>query len=449
MALLGIFMAALVVRILTGYFIGTHLDDAGWFPFGIYKIFHTQAAAIIDGTASWFWLDPSQTAAAIYPPGYSIWLALIYAISGDRSTHTVQVVQLVLDAASVLLIAEIGVSAFNRAVGIAAGWLAALSPLLALYGSAPLADAPTSWIVLAGVWMLIRALRSENTWWALGAGAMIGLSCWFRANGLMLGVGIAVVAAFCVAAAWQKRLIITAAVLAGAVILVSPVVIRNSITFGAFVPTGLGLGTNLWEGIGETERAAEFGAVYGDRVLLEKERAELGLPDGEHVTLYWPDGVARDRARTQKALDVITSHPVWYAGVMAARIWHLIKYAGDDAGIYGSTGVNITPSKCLPPEWRVVPLTTAVTVIGWLQSALRWILLPMMALGICLGLRSNWRFAAVLLAVIAYYLIAGSFLHTEIRYSLPAQALLIVFAGQGVDWLISKVRPEPDRERRT
>ena len=51
-----LFLLALVVRSLTAYFIGTHLDDAGWFPYGIYNIFDAQARGILDGTASAFWI---------------------------------------------------------------------------------------------------------------------------------------------------------------------------------------------------------------------------------------------------------------------------------------------------------------------------------------------------------------------------------------------------------
>jgi hypothetical protein len=79
-------------------------------------------------------------------------------------------------------------------------------------------------------------------------------------------------------------------------------------------------------------------------------------------------------------------------------------------------------------------------LIGWLQSALRWILLPIMIIGVYLSLRSNWRIALILLSVIAYYLVAGSFLHIEVRYSLPAQAILFIFAGFAASWLLSKVR---------
>lgn len=224
---------------------------------------------------------------------------------------------------------------------------------------------------------------------------------------------------------------------AGCILVIAPVVIRNSIVFEAFVPTGLGAGTNLWEGIGETSRAEEFGAVYGDIALLDRERVELRLPDDERVSLYWPDGVKRDRERTRKALRVITAEPVWYAGVMAGRMWGLLKYAGDDSGIYGTTGVNLTPAKSLPPEWRVVPVSIIVTVMGWLQSVLRFAILPLMLLGIFIALRDNWRPALLILATVSYYLVFGTALHSEIRYSLPMQAVLYVFAGAGLTWVIA------------
>src|SRR5437660_613105 len=110
-ALLFIFALALAVRSLTAYFIGTHLDNPGWFPFGIYNVFDTQAQAILDGTTPAFWItDPSQVNALIYPPGYTIWLAIVYGVSGVRSPHAVQVVQVLIDSASVLLIVAIGES---------------------------------------------------------------------------------------------------------------------------------------------------------------------------------------------------------------------------------------------------------------------------------------------------------------------------------------------------
>src|SRR5688500_18255700 len=82
---------ALVVRGLTAEFIYQHINDAAWFPYGTYAIFDQQAQNILDGKTGVFWIeDPAQTDKAIYPPGYSLWLSLIYFASGVRSIAVVQ-----------------------------------------------------------------------------------------------------------------------------------------------------------------------------------------------------------------------------------------------------------------------------------------------------------------------------------------------------------------------
>jgi 4-amino-4-deoxy-L-arabinose transferase-like glycosyltransferase len=385
-------------------------------------------------------IDPTQTQAAVYPPGYPLWLALLYGISGSRSIYLVQVVQLILGSFSILLIVGIGSVAFNRRTGIWAGILAALSPLLAFYGSSPLADSPASWFVLAGIWMFITAAKRERVGWALGAGALIGASCWFRANALLLVFVLAPALIVFANAVWQRRVVLSAALIGGAVLIIAPIMVRNAIVFEAFIPVGLGAGTNLWEGIGETSRAGEFGAVYGDDALLERERAELGLPTDEQVTLYYPNGIERDRERARKALEVIAANPLWYAGVMAGRMWGLLKYAGQDSGIYGSTGVNVTPQRSLPPSLSCLPIKAVVTGLGWLQSVLRYLILPLMIIGIWLTLRENRRMTLLILSPVFYYLVVGTALHTEVRYSLPMQATLYVFAGVAAAWLVSFAR---------
>lgn len=446
--LLLVLALSFVVRGLTAQFIGAHLNDAGWFPYGIYKIFDHQAQDILDGRANAFWIDdPSQTEAAIYPPGYPLWLALIYGVRGIRSAAAIQTVQWILDTFSVLLIVGIGVTAYDWRVGIWAGVLAALSPLLALCGAVPLADAPTSWLVLGGVWMLFLAAKRRSWRWALGAGAMVGASCWMRANAMLLVIWWALALLFWVRTAWRERARLSACVALGAAILLTPVVLRNVIAFRAFVPTGMGVGTNLWEGIGETNRAMEFGAVYGDDVLIENERSELGVSPDAKFNLYYPDGVARDRARARKAFAVITAHPVWYAGVMIRRMAGVLNYAGEPSPVYGSAGFNVTSKKTLPARFQGGVVALFVNVLGMIQSVMRYIALPLMLLGLYLALRRDARITAIILATVLYYLVVGSFLHTEIRYGLPMQGLLFVFAGLAVAWLttlVSKIKNKRD-----
>lgn len=433
LVLLVVLVLSFAVRGLTMRFVRDHLSDPGWFQSGTYSLFDRQAQNILDGKSPVFWIDdPSRTEAAVYAPGYPLWLAFIYKVTAERSAYVVQSFQWVLDALSVVLIVGVGATAFSFRVGLVAGLLAALAPVLALYGVTPLADAPTSWLVVGGVWMLLIAAKKQSIWWALGAGILLGASCWLRANALLLAVGWAVTLFFCVRSDWHKRLRLSLALTLGAALLIMPLLIRNAAAFRAFVPTGLGMGTNLWEGIGETERAAEFGAVFGDSLLVEQERKELGLPPNAPLGLYWPNGVERDRARTRKALKVIAANPVWYAGVMLRRMWGMIKFAGPPLPHYGSMGINVTSQKTLPASWQRSLLAVPVTLLGMVQSVFRYLALPLIIVGLWRGFRTDRYMTWLLLATIFYYLVIGSALHMEIRYGLPMQSLLLVFAGLGV-----------------
>ena len=431
LVILFILALAFCVRALTANLIRAHLDDAGWFPFGIYAAFDAPAQDWLDGRAPIFWIDDStRTDKAIYAPGYPLWLAFLYKTTGSRSPQTVQNVQWVIDSFAVLLILGVGVTAFDWRVGLCAGGLAALWPMLATYGAVPLADAPTSWIVVGATWMLLVAAKKKSLVWALGAGALLGVSCWLRANALLLDFFWGAAIFIFVKATWRRRAILAASVVAAALLVFAPIVLRNAITFHAFVPTGLGAGTNLLEGIGETERGTnEFAVPANDSEVVEQERAAAKPPAGAQFDLYYPDGIQRDRARTRRALDIIAHHPLWYAGSVARRMAGVLKYAGQPNGIYGSAGINVTAKKSLPPQSRGRAISFLVNVLGMAQSVLRYVLLPLMLAGIYLALRRDWRCSGLILITILYYLVVGSLMHTHIRYGLPMQALLTIFAA--------------------
>jgi 4-amino-4-deoxy-L-arabinose transferase-like glycosyltransferase len=440
LALFFILALAFTVRALTANFLRAHLNEPGWFPSGIYALFDRQAQDWLDGRTSIFWIsDPSRTDAAIYPPGYPLWLAFIYTVTGTRSAGTVQNVQWVLDAFSVLLIVGAGVSAFGWRTGLGAGWIAALWPLLATYGAAPLADAPTSWLIVGAAWALLLAAKRKSLAWALGAGALVGTSCWLRANAMLLVFFWALALLLFVQANWRRRALLSASVTLAAMLVIAPVVVRNVIAFHAFVPTGLGAGTNLWEGIGETERGAkEFGAAPNDRDLVEQERAAMNVPPDAPLDLYYPDGIRRDRERTRKSLAIIARHPFWFAGSVARRMAGVLKYAGEPSGIYGSAGINVTSRKSLSPQWQAGVGALFVNALGMMQSVLRYILLPLMLVGAILAFRLDWRTSGLLMATVFYYLVVGSMIHTHIRYGLPMHALLTIFAALAV-WRLKEL----------
>jgi 4-amino-4-deoxy-L-arabinose transferase-like glycosyltransferase len=428
----------LSVRVLTLMFMRAHLDDPAWFQTGSYAKFDRQAQDILDGRQGIFVIDdPGRTDLAQYPPAFPALVAAIYAISGERSAYVVQLVQWAIDLVlSLVLIAGITVTAFGRRPGIAAGFLMALSPLLAMYSAHPSADTPAMWFVLGGNWLLLLAAKRNNVWLALGAGTLLGIACWIRVNPLYLAPGWAVVLLL-TKASWRRRLVMSAAVIFGTTLIISPVLIRNYVTFPDFTPTGGTIGVNLWEGLGETELGRQHGFLYGDDKMIEHERVKMAWPAGTYFDSQWPDGIRRDKERTRESLEFIKQHPMWYAGVMVGRMWGMLKVAGDPVPYCGISGINVTAQKCLPPAWQGGLVAFGVNALGVIQSIARYVFLPLAAFGIYLTVRKDTIAAGVFLVTILYYLVPGTAAHTEIRYVLPMHALLTAFAAVALCELIT------------
>ena len=441
-AVLTLLLIAISVRVLTLQFMRAHLHDPAWFQTGSYAKFDQQAHDIINGRQHLFWIDDAtRTDLAQYPPAFPWLLALIYISTGNHSAYSAQIVLWFADLLiSFFLIGAICVTALGWRPAIAAGFLLAFSSLFAMYGAYPSADVPATWFVLGGVWLLVLAYKRQNLPLALAAGIALGIACWLRVNPLYLCVGWAVALFFLVQSTWQVRLKLGAATLAGTLAVISPLVIRNYIVFPDFTPTGGTIGVNLWEGLGETELGRANGFLFGDDKLIEYERRKYGWPPEMRVEIQWPDGIRRDKERTRESLVFITQHPVWYAGVMAGRMWGMLKVAGDPVPYCGISGINVTSQKCLPPHRQSGVLALGVNLLGMIQSVVRYLFLPLAGFGIYLGLRKDWRLSLLLLVTVVYYLVPGTAAHTEIRYVLPMHGVLIVFAGAAVDRIVQQIR---------
>jgi 4-amino-4-deoxy-L-arabinose transferase-like glycosyltransferase len=436
----ALLLIAISVRVLTLQFMRAHLNDPAWFQTGSYAKFDRQARDILDGRQNLFWIDDAtRTDLVQYPPAFPALLALIYKVSGDRSAYTTQLVLWFLDLfLSLFLIAGIAATTFGRRAAIASGFLLALSPLFALYAAYPSADIPCTWFVLGGNWLLLLAFQRRNVWLALAAGVLLGVACWLRVNPLYLGVGWAIALFVLTSGGWALKLKLSGAVLASTVLVIAPIMIRNYLVFPDFTPTGGTIGVNLWEGLGETELGRSHGFLFGDAKMIALERARMGLPADAPFEMQWPDGIRRDRERTRESLAFIRQHPIWYAGVMMGRMWGMLKVAGDPVPYTGTSGINVTSRKCLPPSWQGGVIALGVNVLGMVQSVVRYLFLPFAAFGIYVAMRRDWRITCLLLVTVLYYLVPGTSAHTEIRYVLPMHGLLIVLAGAGMDWLLSR-----------
>jgi dolichyl-phosphate-mannose-protein mannosyltransferase len=250
-----------------------------------------------------------------HPPGYPILLAGLFKVFGD-SDNAIQFVQMVCDAIATVMVFLIALELLPSTVALIAGLLAALSPQFAYYSVLLLPDSLSVLPVLLAVYLIVHARRHPSLLNFAAAGALVGISCWLRANALLLAPFLAAITP--VVAERGKRLRTSAAILFGATLVIAPVTIKNAIVFRHFIPLSLGVGQTLLEGIAEYDEEGRFKIPKTDLGIMRQE-AEWNHRPEYALMLFSPDGIERDRMRIARGLRVIGTHPVWFLGVMSRR----------------------------------------------------------------------------------------------------------------------------------
>jgi len=256
-----------------------------------------------------------------HPPGYSILVAIVYSVCGDSDT-AVQFVQIVCDALAAVMIFLIVGELLPLSAAIVAGMLAALSPQFAWNSVLLLPDSLFVLPILLAVYCLARAAKNPRLVTFIVAGALVGISCWLRANTMLLTffLAAAVLLLFRSERSWRFAL----AVVCGTLLIVLPLTIRNAIVFHRFIPLSLGAGQTLLEGIADYDHEGRFNIPKTDMGIMKQEAEDFHRPD-YYTTLFNPDGVERERARLARGFAVIRSHPFWFAGVMTQRAAAMVR----------------------------------------------------------------------------------------------------------------------------
>jgi 4-amino-4-deoxy-L-arabinose transferase-like glycosyltransferase len=256
-----------------------------------------------------------------HPPGYSILLALAYSTTGESDTNA-QLINITVDSLAAVLIFLIVAELLPAAAGFIAGLLAAFSPQFAWNSVLLLPDTLALFQLLVAVYLLARAVKRPRLATVMAAGAMVGLSCWLRANALLLAPFMA--CACLLLFERGRRTSIGAALLAGALLVIAPLTIRNAIVFRHFIPLSLGAGQTFLEGIADYDREGRLGVPATDMGIMKWEAESYNRPD-YYSTLFNPDGICRERMRLKRGLSIAASHPVWFLGVMARRAVSMLR----------------------------------------------------------------------------------------------------------------------------
>lgn len=256
-----------------------------------------------------------------HPPGYPLLWAASFRLFGETN-RPVQLFQILCDAAAAVLVFLIAAALFPTGAAVIAGLLVALAPQFTWNSVLLLPDTLAVLPILAAVYLLVRARERPGLLKTAGAGALIGLSCWLRANALLLAPFLCLLVPFMFGRGGRARH--AAALAGGALLLLAPLTARNALVFGHFIPLSLGAGQTLLEGIADYDEAGRFGIPATDLGIMRQEAEAHGRPDYA-LALFGPDGIRRERMRVARALKVIRENPVWFAGVMLRRAASMLR----------------------------------------------------------------------------------------------------------------------------
>jgi len=383
---------------------------------------HLAALLRQNGPASFF--DPSSPTSDPdllgHPPGYPFLLALIYSLFGERDAAA-QIFQIVCDSLAASLVLLIAAELLPFGVAAVAGALVALAPQFCWNSVLLLPDTLAVLPVLLAVYLLLRAgsrrTPSEGRRALVKiffAGALVGLSCWLRANALLLAPFLLLLVPFLFERGRRTRA--SLALLGGAALALAPLAARNAVVYGHFIPVSLGAGQTLVEGIGDYDTEGKFGLPDTDVELIRQEAEMYGRPEYAS-SLFTPDGITRDRARTSRALSVVAAHPLWFASVMARRAASMLR-------------LERTPLTSTLPVSEGLTRAPRLAVRALQKLFITALDLPLVLIGLFVLARARkFRALAALLAVPLYYLCVQSALHTEYRYVLAVHYFLFIFTA--------------------
>lgn len=334
---------------------------------------------------------------AYFPPGYPYVLGALDTVLShtplpDDLPLAAGLLQAVLGTASIVLVAVLGRRLHSPAAGAVAAVGLAVYPNLVLHTAAILSET-LAIALLLGLLVALVPPPGDAPWPAgldrrrlVAAGVLFGALLLVRP--VSAGVVVAVAVALLVARAGIRRTAaVTGTLLGIGALCVMPWTIRNAVRLDAFVPISTNTGDNLCMGHGP-------GATGGFRIGLDECATGTGVQDGLEGELR------NDDEKTSRALRLIREN--WRDEPRLAWERIRITFDGDDDAVdavqsYGddpwldhhpdaSRGRELVLRRLSDAAWIVVGLVGAagMAVLAWSRRADRS-LVPLTAVGLLLA----------------------------------------------------------------
>jgi len=296
-----------VISILTRLILFHLVYNPDWCG-GLVREYRVIAENVLDGHGFSMKIEDKYVPKIVHPPGYSLFLATIFALFG-KSDFPVRAIQILIDSLSVILIFLIVERIFGGFTALIAALIAGLYPFSVIMSFMLLPATVALFIsILAAYFYSKKELKGSDY---LISGLLLGIAALFRSQLIVIPFFISL--GFILSKGIKRGIKPLMYILISAFLVISPWTVRNWRHFHKFVPLTIGLGWSMWVGIGEDFPAS--GAPAKDEELARSE-------DYESCTYPFP--VERDAARIKKSVNFIKTHPFQYVAVMIKRLFRLL-----------------------------------------------------------------------------------------------------------------------------
>ncbi len=348
-------------------------------------------------------------------PVYPYILAVIYSVTGENLI-AVRIVQHLLGLATVLLLFLSGEKLFSRREAFFAAIIASLYGPLYLHANLLLVETVKVFLLTASFYCVLQARSRKDLRWWIGAGVLLGFTVLSRPSDLLVAAAVIVWIFYGAAQISQSKIRASLAVLLAVTAVIVPVTLRNYAVSQEFIPVTSNGGLNFY--LGNNPKAV--GVYYNvdgldlandpdGRVFLETMFGKEFSPG--QASSYW----------MKEAIAFITQQPADALLLLGKKL--LLFFHHREIGQLGY-------------DYRFIA-QNAVPLFSYLLTFI--VLFPIAAVGMA-SVRTQWREHSLLYAFLIAEILSVILFFVTDRFRISAIPFFALFAGIGLDRLISSIR---------
>ncbi|MEZ4593072.1 MAG: glycosyltransferase family 39 protein [Chloroflexota bacterium] len=418
--LIGIIVMAVLLRVGAALYIGNTIEALP----GIFDevSYHTLALRLLDGHGfsfgqQWWPATAANAPTAHWSFLYTLYLAAVYAIFGEAPLLARVLQAIMVGVAMPWLVYQLALQVFAQRgqqqaekIGLAAAGITAVYVYLFYYAAALITESFYITTIMASFFFAFRIRQTHSTRWVdwLGLGLALGTTVLLRQL-FLLFVPFLLLWLWWAARPKLWRLVLPLIIIGA---MIAPFTLRNSQVFGRFVL----LNTN-----------SGYAFFWGNHPRYGTQFIPI-LESGEYIEMIPPELLAQGLNEAELESELLSLG---------------IGYVFADFGRYLQLSLSRIPSYFV--FW---PSADSSTISNISRVGSFGLFLPFMLVGLVLGLRqraTSWAEwlktpQALLLLFMLFYTALHLLTWTLIRYRIPIDAMLILYAGLALVTLVEKVQ---------